>query len=248
MPEEDAAQVTATDRSPAHLGSGGRWAVNVTVHGIGLPARPLDDGEDQVWISVEQFEGLLDAAVGRPDVTVTFDDGNLSDLEIGLPRLLERGLKARFYIPAGLLGEPGRLDDSGVRELHRAGMVIGSHGWAHRDWRSLDWGPRGAIEVEEEMVRARQHLGRLTGTDVSEVAVPFGSYDRHVVRILRRTGVTRMFTSDGGWARPGDWLQARTSIHAGDGPDWPRRVMVDRPGLGRRARTRAAQAAKRLRG
>jgi peptidoglycan/xylan/chitin deacetylase (PgdA/CDA1 family) len=208
----------------------------------------LDDGEDEVWISVEQFEGLLDAAVGRPDVTVTFDDGNLSDLEIGLPRLLERGLKARFYIPAGLLGEPGRLDDSGVRELHSAGMVIGSHGWAHRDWRSLDWGLRGAIEVEEEMVRARQRLGRLTGTDVSEVAVPFGSYDRHVVRILRRTRVTRMFTSDGGWARPGDWLQARTSIHAGDGPDWPRRVMVDRPGLGRRARTRVAQTAKRLRG
>ena len=88
--------------NPAVTGAGGRWVVNVTVHGIGAPARPLDDGEDQVWISVEQFEGLLDAAVGRPDVTVTFDDGNLSDLEIGLPRLLERGLKARFYIPAGL--------------------------------------------------------------------------------------------------------------------------------------------------
>jgi peptidoglycan/xylan/chitin deacetylase (PgdA/CDA1 family) len=238
---EDSGDLTGT-------GVGARRAVNVTVHGIGSPCRPLDDGEDQVWISVEQFEGLLDAAVGRPDVTVTFDDGNLSDLEIGLPRLQERGLKARFYIPAGLLGEPGRLDDSGVRELHRAGMVIGSHGWAHRDWRSLDWGPRGGIEVEEEMVRARQHLGRLTGTDVSEVAAPFGSYDRHVVGILRRTGVTRMYTSDGGWARPGDWLQARTSIRADDTPDWPRRVMVDRPGPGRRARTRVAQAAKRLRG
>ena len=129
MPEEDAAQLTATDRSPAHPGSAGRWAVNVTVHGIGLPARPLDDGEDQVWISVEQFEGLLDAAVGRPDVTVTFDDGNLSDLEIGLPRLLERGLKARFYIPAGLLGEPGRLDRLGGaraaqrRDGHRLARV-----------------------------------------------------------------------------------------------------------------------------
>jgi len=236
------------DVALAGTGAGGRWAVNVTVHGIGSPSRPLDEEEDQIWISVEQYEGLLDAAVGRPDVVVTFDDGNLSDLEIGLPRLLERGLRARFYIPAGLLGEPGRLDDSGVRELHRAGMVIGSHGWAHRDWRSLDWGPRGAVEVEEEMVRARQHLRRLTGTDVTEVAVPFGSYDRHVVRTLRRTGVTRMFTSDGGWARPGAWLQARTSIRAGDDPDWPRRVMADRPGPGRRARTRVAQAAKRLRG
>jgi len=230
------------------MSASGRWSINVTVHGIGQPARRLDDGEDQIWISVEQFEALLDAAVGRPDVTVTFDDGNLSDLEIGLPRLMDRGLKARFYIPAGLLGEPGRLDAWGVRELHRAGMVIGSHGWAHRDWRSLDWGPGGATEVEEEMVQARRHLEQLTGSDVTEVAVPFGSYDRHVVRSLRRTGVTRMYTSDGGWARTGAWLQARTSIRADDGPDWPQRVMVDRPGLGRRSRDRIAAVAKRFRG
>jgi peptidoglycan/xylan/chitin deacetylase (PgdA/CDA1 family) len=208
----------------------------------------LDEGEGQIWISVEQFEGLLDAAIGRPEVTVTFDDGNLSDLEIGLPLLLERGLRARFYIPAGLLGEPGRLDASGVRELHRAGMVIGSHGWAHRDWRRLDWGPGGVSEVEDELVRARQHLEDLTGSEVSEVAVPFGSYDRHVVRALRRTRVSRVYTSDGGWARAGAWLQARTSIRADDGPDWPQKVMVDRPGLGRRARGRVAGVAKRLRG
>lgn len=226
----------------------GRWAVNVTVHGVGpLPPRRLEPGEDQVWISVDQLEGLLDAAVGRPDVVVTFDDGNLSDVEIGLPRLLERGLRARFYLPAGLLGEPGRLDDSAVRELHGAGMVIGSHGWAHRDWRSVDWRSPGLVQVEE-MVHARQRLGRLTGGEVSEVAVPFGSYDRHVVRCLRRTGVTRVYTSDGGWAPTGAWLQGRTSIRADDPDDWPSRVMVHRPPACRRARTRAAQVVKRWRG
>jgi peptidoglycan/xylan/chitin deacetylase (PgdA/CDA1 family) len=247
MHEEDA---HPSGRSSARPGAAaGRWAVNVNVHGIGpRPARPLDDGEDQVWISVDQFEGLLDAAIGRPEVTITFDDGNLSDLEIGLPRLQARGLRARFYICAGLVGEPGRLDASDVRELHRAGMVIGSHGWAHRDWRALDWGPGGAAQVDEEMVRARRHLEQLTGSDVSEVAVPFGSYDRHVVRTLRRTGATRVYTSDGGWARTGAWLQARTSIRADDGPDWPMRVMADRPRARQRARAGVTRVAKRLRG
>ena len=225
-----------------------RWRVIVNVHGVGDPTHALDEGEDEVWVPVERFEQLLDAAVGRPDVVLTFDDGNLSDLEIGLPRLLERGLTARFFPCAGLLGEPGRLDASGVRELHRAGMVIGSHGWAHRDWRRLDRGPRGVAEVAEEMVRARRELERLTGSEVSEVAVPFGSYDRHVLRSLRRTGATRVYTSDGGWARRGTWLQPRTSIHADDGPDWPHRVMVERPTLMRRARGRTLGLAKRLRG
>ncbi|MBA2954247.1 polysaccharide deacetylase family protein [Nocardioides sp. MAH-18] len=232
------------------MGSGtdARWAVNLTVHGIGRPARPLDPGEDDTWITVEQLDGLLDAAVGRPEVTITFDDGNLSDLEIGLPRLQERGLRARFYVCAGLLGQPGRLDAADVRELHAAGMVIGSHGWSHRDWRSLDWSRGEAAEVQEEMVRARRELERLTGSEVSEIAIPFGSYNRHVLRALRRTGATRVYTSDGGWARRGAWLQARTSIRSTDGPDWPQRVMIARPTLGRRVRNRVAGTAKRLRG
>lgn len=229
-------------------GERSRWSVNVTVHGVGTPPRPVDDDEARVWISVDQLEGVLDAAIGRPDVVVTFDDGNRSDVELGLPRLLERGLTARFYVCAGLLGEPGRLDEADVRELRDAGMVIGSHGWSHRDWRTLDWGAHGAADVAAEMVRARQRLEKVIEAPVTEVAVPFGSYDRHVLRALRRTGVTQVYTSDGGWARRGTWLQPRTSIHADDGPDWPHRVMVERPTLVRRARGRALGLAKRLRG
>jgi peptidoglycan/xylan/chitin deacetylase (PgdA/CDA1 family) len=169
-------------------------------------------------------------------------------VEFALPRLRERELGARFYIPAGLVGDQGRLDHAGVRELHGAGMTIGSHGWAHRDWRALDWSADGAADVEDEMMRARGVLARQIGSDVSEVAVPFGSYDRHVLRALRRTGATRVYTSDGGWARPGSWLQARTSIRADDGPDWVQRVMVDRPGIVEQGRRRAVGVAKRLRG
>ncbi|MDT5043412.1 MAG: hypothetical protein QOE51_4397, partial [Actinoplanes sp.] len=80
--------------------------VIVNVHGIGTPVRPLDPGEDVIWVSTTQFEAVLDAAAGRADVRLTFDDGNASDVEIALPRLLERGLRAEFYLAAGLLGEP----------------------------------------------------------------------------------------------------------------------------------------------
>ncbi len=218
--------------------------VHVTVHGIGAPRRPLEDGEADTWVTVDQFEALLDAVAGKPQVRVTFDDGNASDVEIALPRLLERGLTATFFVLAGLLGEPGRLDADGVRELSRAGMTIGSHGWVHRNWRTLEAG----VPTHEELVLAPQTLRDLTGADVDQVAVPFGSYDRRVIAQLRRAGATAVFTSDGGWARPGTWLQPRNSIHTDSGPDWAERVTSRPPPLAGQARSLAARTMKRLRG
>ncbi len=217
--------------------------VNLTVHGIGTPGRELEPDEDVVWVSIAQFEEVLDAAVGRPDVRITFDDGNASDVEIALPRLLRRGLKAQFFVPAGLLGEPGRLDKDGVRELCRAGMSIGSHGWAHRDWRRL-----APEQVDEELVEASRLLNEITGEPVSRVSIPFGSYDRHVLRRLRQARVSRAYTSDGGRARQGTWLQARNSLRHDVDAEWIRRVVHGVPSLPLRARHVAARTVKRIRG
>ena len=171
--------------------------INVTVHGIGPVDRPLDAGEDRTWVTVAQIESAMDAAVGRPDVRITFDDGNRSDVEIALPRLLERGLRAEFFVLAGRLGDAGWLDAADVKELVDAGMAVGSHGWAHRDWRRLD-----EDTAREEIDEAPRVLERIAGRPVRRVAIPFGSYDRRVLARLRRSGVQCAFTSDGGHARP----------------------------------------------
>ena len=206
---------------------------NFIVHGIGAISRELDPGEDATWVSVKQFEQLLDAVVGQPDVRITFDDGNASDLEIGLPRLLERGLTAEFFLLAGRLGEPGRIDAAGVRELVAAGMAIGSHGWGHRDWRHIDAGV-----AQQEIHDAPRVLTELAGRPVSRVAIPFGSYDRHVLRRLRQAKVTVAYTSDGGRARPDAWLQARNSLHHDIDARWIRQVLDEAPALGAGPRVR----------
>jgi peptidoglycan/xylan/chitin deacetylase (PgdA/CDA1 family) len=217
--------------------------VNLTVHGIGPPPRALEPGEDLTWVAVGQFERVLDAAAGRPDVRITFDDGNASDVELALPRLLERGLTAEFFVLAGLLGRPGRLDTDDMRELLRAGMSIGSHGWAHRDWRRVDAG-----EATEEIVQANRILGDLVGHPVTRVAIPFGSYDRHVLRRLRVAGVTRAYTSDGGRARPESWLQPRNSLRHDLDAGWVSRVLSEAAPMRLRARRIAARTVKRMRG
>jgi hypothetical protein len=215
----------------------------VNVHGIGPTVRELDPDERPTWIGIEQFELVLDAMVGRPDVRITFDDGNASDLEIALPRLVERGLTAEFFVLAGLLGEPGRLDADGVRELVRHGMTIGSHGWAHRDWRRLD-----AAEAAQEIGEANRVLGELAGRPVSAVAIPFGSYDRRVLGRLRQAKLTCAYTSDGGRARPHSWLQPRNSVRYDLDAAWVSRVLNGHPSLPVRARKLAARTVKRFRG
>ena len=226
-------------------GRSGR-VVNLTVHGIGDPVRPLDEGEDKTWVTVEQFEQALDAvqqAVAQGhDVRITFDDGNDSDVRIGLPRLLSRGLSAQFFLLAGLLDTPGRVTKSDVGSLLEAGMTVGSHGWSHVDWRTLD-----KQAVLREMYQAHEVLGDVTGAPVDRVAVPFGSYDRTVLTHLRRAGVRRVYTSDGGPARKGTWLQARTSLHASMTPEWINSVVFDRATSAVRARRFVARGVKRVR-
>lgn len=220
--------------------------VNLTVHGIGDPVRPLDDGEDRTWVTVEQFEQALDAVEAAKaqghDVRITFDDGNDSDVRIGLPRLISRGLTAEFFLLAGLLDTPGRVGKSDVDSLLAAGMAVGSHGWSHVNWRTLD-----KQAVLREMYQAHEVLGGVTGAPIRRVAVPFGSYDRTVLTNLRRAGVRRVYTSDGGPARKGTWLQARTSLHATMTREWINSVVFDRATSATRARRLLARGVKRVR-
>jgi peptidoglycan/xylan/chitin deacetylase (PgdA/CDA1 family) len=186
--------------------------VNLTFHGIGEPGRRLDPGERRVWVSRDQFLSVLDRVSGRDDVTISFDDGNRSDVEHALPALVQRGLDATFFVVAGRVGMPGFLDEREVRALADAGMRIGCHGMRHRPWRGLD-----SVALHEELVQAKSVLERLGGRAVTQAACPFGSYDRRVLRTLRGSGYRHVYTSDGGSARRGEFLQARNSVVGHDG-------------------------------
>ena len=62
----------------------------ICFHGIGTPRRALEPGEDRYWIEIDQFHAMLDVIAATPDVGISFDDGNASDLDIGLAGLRER--------------------------------------------------------------------------------------------------------------------------------------------------------------
>src|SRR5207245_8321113 len=83
----------------------------------------------------------------------------------------------------------------------------GSHGMRHRRWTRL-----GARDLHEELVGARDRLEQMARVAVREVACPFGSYDRRVLRALRDSSYERIYTSDEGPALAGSWIQPRNTI------------------------------------
>jgi peptidoglycan/xylan/chitin deacetylase (PgdA/CDA1 family) len=211
--------------------------INVNLHGIGAPARPLEPGEDEFWIDEDALGPLLDAVRADQRVRLSFDDGNASDLQIALPALVDRGMTADFFVVAGRLGAPGSLDADGVRELHRAGMRIGNHGMRHRSWREA----RGR-ERREELVEARAMLSEVVGGAVDVAACPRGDYDRSVLADLRDAGYLTVFTSDARPAGGQAWLQPRFTVRRGETPASLRAGML-RP---RPARQRVVAAGKGL--
>jgi peptidoglycan/xylan/chitin deacetylase (PgdA/CDA1 family) len=185
---------------------------NLCFHGIGRPGRALEPDEERYWIEPEQFEEMLGVARRYPFIRITFDDGNASDVEHALPALLRSGLTATFFVCAGRLDQPGSLSSVDVRDLVGAGMTIGSHGLAHRPWRAVD-----DEQLRDEM-NASQIIAEAAGIQVREAACPFGSYDRRVLRALRRHGFTRVYTVDEGHAKRDAWLQSRYTIRSCDSP------------------------------
>jgi peptidoglycan/xylan/chitin deacetylase (PgdA/CDA1 family) len=191
--------------------SQGEEIFNLCFHGIGTPGRPLEQDEDLYWVSETQFDELLTVIERHPSVRITFDDGNASDVDIALPALRRHGLAATFFVVSSRLDQPGSLTSAGVKELVQGGMGIGSHGMRHRPWRDVT-----DAELNDELAGAATAIADVTGQPVLEVACPFGSYDRRVLRAIRDCGFRRVYTVDGGPSRSSAWLQSRYTVRAAD--------------------------------
>jgi peptidoglycan/xylan/chitin deacetylase (PgdA/CDA1 family) len=189
-------------------------------HGIGKPKRKLAEGEEDVCVDRQQFVEILDVVAGRDDVHVTFDDGNSSDVTEALPELVQRELRAEFFICPARFGTPGFVDEDDIRELRLAGMALGSHGMDHVRWRRLE-----QSAIDREIVQAKRVLEDALQAPVDTAACPFGAYDRRTLRALRAAGFTRVYTSDGGPASAKDWLIARNTVRRWDSAESIERLL-----------------------
>lgn len=190
-----------------------RFTINF--HGLGEPHSNVMQDESRFWCDEREFERFLDAIIdfqSKPqretEIRITFDDGNKSDLRIGVPALVERGLDATFFVCSDRLRNPIYLSPTDLAEMESRGMMIGCHGATHVPLRGLD-----NQRLKAETTNARAKLSDMLGHGVSSFAIPFGSYDRRVMNALK--DFDEVHTSDFQASRPGSRIVTRHSYICG---------------------------------
>jgi len=150
----------------------------------------------QRGVSMRDVHERLDSGHEVPGhwVAITFDDGNLSDVEVVLPALTARGFSATMYVCGARIGVHGGLEPVHVESLVRAGLHVGSHGMTHRFLSTLT-----AAEETDELTRSRDLLEEITGSVVDHFSPPGGRYSRRTLMTLGRLGYRAIATSDFGF-------------------------------------------------
>jgi peptidoglycan/xylan/chitin deacetylase (PgdA/CDA1 family) len=186
----------------------------LNLHGIGEPHDAVDEKEKEYWSSTAAVNGLLDQITDRQGnsdlkIAITFDDGNASDALVALPALTGRKLTASFFVCAGRVGIRNYLDRFMIKDLVDSGMIIGSHGMAHLNWRTLN-----DFDLEVEISDARHKLEDIIQRPITTVAIPFGFYDRRVLNRLLRDTWKCIYTTDGGFSCSSERVKPRQTVRA----------------------------------
>jgi peptidoglycan/xylan/chitin deacetylase (PgdA/CDA1 family) len=121
-------------------------------------------------------------------------------------------------------------------------MEIGTHGKDHRNWRGLD-----EATLDAELGEARRRIEDICGAGVTKAAIPFGSYDRRVLKRLHRERFACVYTSDRGLAQCDAWLKPRDTMDKTWSEQKIMQVLAAKPSMRARLRREAAMLYKRLR-
>lgn len=131
-------------------------------------------------------------------VVLTFDDGFRDNYHHVLPILTRYGWVGVFYVVVNRVGGTGEwspktaaplLSWQQIKEMHRAGMEIGSHTLTHLD---LTRHPRE--DRQKEIADSRKILEDKLSAPVRSFCYPFGEFNKEVEQEVQEAGYTSACT------------------------------------------------------
>lgn len=126
-------------------------------------------------------------------IVITFDDGFENNLD-AVEALVERGMRATWFIVTGAIGKAPHWDDPGrpkgrilgagsLRKMKAAGMEIGSHSVNHRKLPALS-----DSRLTLELTQSKSTLEDVLAAPVESFAYPHGAWDERCEMAVARAG------------------------------------------------------------
>ena len=201
-----------------------------TIH-IGQLKDELSILKEQGYEAVTLQE-VIDFAEGngklpRRPVCITFDDGYLSNYELGFPLLKEFDMKATIFVIGATVGNKEfykdtefhitpHFDTAEMKEMADSGLVLmQSHSYDLHQWAPFETGDAEKVRanilplegesdadyaaaVTADITRSRQELEAVTGQKVEAFAYPGGKYLPRSEELLSDLGVKATLTIEHG--------------------------------------------------
>lgn len=146
------------------------------------------------WLKDAGYTSTLNPHKPNPadkEVVFTFDDGELNNLTQAMPLLKEFGFSGYFFIIGKRVGKSGYLNWPQIKELHKEGMAIGSHGLSHEILTNLL-----PTQAQEELRGSKVYLERNLNVAVDSLSIPRGFCNNKIIKMAYQLGYQNVFISD----------------------------------------------------
>lgn len=148
-------------------------------------------------VTLDRLLAGLDGREELPErsVSITFDDGFCKTFEHAMPVLAEHGIPATMFIVADRIGGdndwmhrrgmPRRqlMDASQIRDMHEAGITIGSHTLTHPHLPECT-----PVVMRSEIADSKARLEDVLSVPVRHFAYPHGIYDDSARELVEQCG------------------------------------------------------------
>lgn len=200
-----------------------------------LAVTPRDFEAQCEWLSRNRTVVPLDEAIRlmspsgrlpRRMSAITFDDGFLDNVQTAAPTMARYGLPWTLFVVAQTLTPSGRpvnwvdtpppwplqtIPADQVVELHRSGVTIGSHSWAHHDLTQLD-----QEACARDLRESRELLEDLLGARVPLLAYPRGRHNAMVRSAAAAAGYEHALALPQQQEAPGPYAVPRVGVFPGN--------------------------------
>lgn len=129
----------------------------------------------------------------RKAITFSFDDGNIDDVRL-IEILNKYNLKGTFNLNSSMLADNFVWNYDNVKDVHHInfsehphlydGHEVASHTVRHPHLENMSY-----VVIKNEIELDRIYLKALYGYEILGMALPFGTYNDDVIKVLKEVGV-----------------------------------------------------------